>query len=168
MKSVVRGQGHLGLVKNHFARAQERRLFGNRFQRAVLHSPHESNNRRNRHRLGQRLQLFLVSIDKSRPFQQILRRVSTEAELRKYRQIRTPLLRRFRKREDASGVSCKVADGGIKLRESYFHARTSEYRLPLRDANSSPNSMPKNNLILCINCRRSHSRNGALAPQKSS
>ena len=84
IEHVVRGQQHLALLENDFAAAQQRCLVGDRFQRAVLHSAHESNNRRNRQRPGQRLQLFLVSIDKSRPLEQILGWVSTEAELRKY------------------------------------------------------------------------------------
>jgi hypothetical protein len=29
--------------------------------------------------------------------------------------------------QDASGIACKIADGGIKLRERYFHARISGY-----------------------------------------
>jgi hypothetical protein len=29
--------------------------------------------------------------------------------------------------QNASGIACKIADGGIKLSERYFHARISGY-----------------------------------------
>jgi len=41
-----------------------------------------------------------------------------------------------RKAQDASRISCKVADGRIELRERYLHARALEYGWISRIANS--------------------------------
>jgi hypothetical protein len=64
----------------------------------------------------------MVALDKRGAFQQILRRVATQAKLGEYGQPGAALLRLRRQDQNASRIPCKIADSGIELSESYLHA----------------------------------------------
>jgi len=54
-------------------------------------------------------------------------RITAEAKLGKNSKVRSSLLGLSRQAHDARGIPCEVANGGIELRERYFHARALGY-----------------------------------------
>ena len=125
------------MLKDDSPAAQQRRFVGHGFARAILDSPGVTNEPRQRNLACQRFQFIHVAVQKCRPFQEILRWITAEAKLGKNGKVRPSLFGLFRQAQDASGIPCEVANGGIELRERYFHARTTvEYGWNPKIANS--------------------------------
>ncbi len=127
VEHVVRRQEHLALLEHYAAVAQQRRGVGHRLAPAIRHRAGITHNRRQRHARRQFLQLFAVPLDKRRPLQQVLRRIPAQTQLRKHRQLRAARLRLRRQTQYRSCISGEIANGGIKLRESYLHACSTAY-----------------------------------------
>ena len=83
----------------------------------------------------------MISLDEGGPLEKVLRKITANAEFGKYGQLGASLLGLRRKAQDASRISCKIADGGIELSESYFHAGTLEYGWNWRIANFKRSSV---------------------------
>jgi hypothetical protein len=84
----------------------------------------------------------MISLDEGGPLEKVLRKITADTKFRKYCQLGASLLGLRRKAQDASRISCKIADGGIELSESYFHAGTLEYGWNSRIANLRRRSVP--------------------------
>jgi hypothetical protein len=69
----------------------------------------------------------VIAVDEGGAFEQILREIAAQAKFRKNREVRAALMGGSCQAQNASGISCKITYGGIKLRERYFHARISGY-----------------------------------------
>src|SRR5260370_40491339 len=61
--------------------------------------------------------------------------ITAEAKLGENSKVRGSLLGLLRQDQDTSGIPCEVANGGIELREPYFHARTLGYGWNAKIAN---------------------------------
>src|SRR5260370_31329707 len=88
--------------------------------------------------LGRQVFQFIhVPVEEGGASQKILRRIPAEAKLGKNSKVRSSLLGLPRQVQDACGIPQEVADGGIELRESYFHAGTLGYGRNPKIANAS-------------------------------
>jgi hypothetical protein len=65
-------------------------------------------------------------LDEGGSFQQILRRIAAQAQLRENGEIRSALLSLLGKRQNSRSISREIAYRGVELREGYFHAGTLE------------------------------------------
>jgi len=68
----------------------------------------------------ERFQFIDVPVEKGRTFQQVLRRITAKAKLGENSKVCSSLLGLPRQAQDASGIPCEIANGGIELRERYF------------------------------------------------
>jgi len=92
---------------------------GDGFPVPFFHGRRKPHNRRQRiFQLG--FQLFVVAFDESGALQKILRQIAAGAKLGKYGEFGAAWLGLRRKAQNASRISCEVADGRIELRERYF------------------------------------------------
>src|SRR5260370_36750944 len=124
---IVGRQQHLALLKDDSPSAQQRRFVGHGFAGAILHSPGIADQTGQRNFRRKRFQLIHVAVEKSRALQKILGRITAEAKFGKNSKVRASLLGLPRQAQDACGIPCEVANGGIELRQRYFHARTLGY-----------------------------------------
>src|SRR6266851_5400271 len=124
---IVGRQQHLALLKHNSASAQQRRFVGHRFARGILDAPSVADEARQRNFRRKFFQFIQVPVEKGWTFQKILRRITAEAELGKNSKVRSSLLGLSSQVQDASGIPQEIADGGIELRERYFHAGTLGY-----------------------------------------
>src|SRR5580692_12364341 len=77
----------------------------------------------------------MVTINKGRPFEEVLGKVAAKAKFRKNGKVGPSLPGFLRQTQDASRISCEIAYRGIELRQRYLHARTLEYGCPSEIAN---------------------------------
>jgi len=113
------------LLKNDAPSAEQRRFVGHGLARAIFHAPGVADKARKRNFGCERFQFIDVPVEKSGTFQQVQGRIAAEAKLGENSEIRSSLLGLLRQAQDASGIPCEIANGGIELRERYFHARTT-------------------------------------------
>jgi hypothetical protein len=69
----------------------------------------------------------MITIDKSRPLEEVLRKVAAQTKFRKNGKVGPSLPGFLHQAQDASRISCKIAYRGIELRKRYLHAGTLEY-----------------------------------------
>jgi hypothetical protein len=79
----------------------------------------------------------MVTIDKGRPFEKILRKVAAQAKFRENGKVGPSLPGFLRQTQDASRISLEIAYSGIELRKRYLHAGTLEYGCQREIANTS-------------------------------
>jgi hypothetical protein len=79
----------------------------------------------------------MVTINKGRPFEEVLGKVAAKAKFRKNGKVGPSLPGFLRQTQDASRISCEIAYRGIELRQRYLHARTLEYGCEREIANTA-------------------------------
>ena len=141
IEDIVGGQQHFALLKNDAALGDEGRFVGDGFSVAVFYAAGVAHDGRQRQLGGQLFQLLVISIDEGGAFEEVLGQVSAQAKLGKNGQIGAALVSGVRQAEDAGGIACKIAYGGIKLRERYFHAGILGYGSADANANGAARSV---------------------------
>src|SRR5580693_5273249 len=127
VEDIIGGQQHLALLEDDASPAKHRGLIGDGLPCSVLHAPGVTDDSGQGYLCGEINQLPVVSLDECGALQKVLGKIAAKAELGKYGQVGAALLRLSSQAQDARRISCEVADGGIELRERYFHARALGY-----------------------------------------
>jgi hypothetical protein len=82
---------------------------------------------RDRQFFGQACQLFFVSGDELRAFDQVEWEIAAQAQLGKYSQIGSALLGELREFQNPGGIPLEIAYCGVELCEGNFHGRVIGY-----------------------------------------
>src|SRR6266487_1768738 len=141
IKDVIGGKQHLALLENHTPPAEQCGFIGDGLACPIRDAPGVAHNGGQRNLGSKLLQSGMVSLDEGGAFEKVLRKIAAQTEFGEYCEIGAALLGLRRQAQDASRVSCKVANCWIELSERYLHARTLEYGWNSQIANGGAHSV---------------------------
>ena len=115
VEDVVGGQQHFALLEKNFSVGDERGGIGNGFAGIVHGVADESDEGWQRDFFGEADEFLLVSLGERWALDEVLRRVSADAELRKDGEVGAAFLGFGGEFEDAGDIAVEIADGWVEL-----------------------------------------------------